>query len=140
MLQAFVQNISFIFGRMLQVFYLDAAYISHICCKHMFQMFHLFQSYVVVSVSCFRCKPSALVSTRVIGSGHSHRRGELAQTTRCQCGRGGGKSSGRHGRGGRGWCGTSGRGTSVEEMGASHLSVVEEEGVGGMEQAGSVPM
>jgi hypothetical protein len=31
------------------VFYLDVAYVAvaiHICCKRMFQMFHLFQTYV----------------------------------------------------------------------------------------------
>jgi hypothetical protein len=39
------------FRRMLQVFFnLDVAYVSHICCKSMFQMFQLFHSYVVVSV------------------------------------------------------------------------------------------
>jgi len=31
---------------MLQVFYLDVAYVSCICCKCMFQMFHLLQTYV----------------------------------------------------------------------------------------------
>ena len=30
--------------------YLDVAYVSHICCKSMFEMFQLFQSYVVISV------------------------------------------------------------------------------------------
>jgi hypothetical protein len=37
------------FRRMLQVFYLDISYISvtiHIYCKHLFKMFHLFQTYV----------------------------------------------------------------------------------------------
>jgi hypothetical protein len=46
---------------MLQVFYLDIAYVAvaiHVCCKFMFQMFHLFGTYVA-SVSsryciCFR--------------------------------------------------------------------------------------
>jgi hypothetical protein len=40
------------FIRMLQVFYLDVAYVTvviHICCKHMFELFHL------VSVCCNRC-------------------------------------------------------------------------------------
>jgi hypothetical protein len=40
------------FRRMLQIFYLDVAYIAvviHICCKRMFQVFHL------VSVCCNRC-------------------------------------------------------------------------------------
>jgi hypothetical protein len=35
---------------MLQVFYLEVAYVSHKCYKCMFQMFQLFQSYVVASV------------------------------------------------------------------------------------------
>jgi hypothetical protein len=38
------------FRRMLQAFWLDVAYVSHIYCKSMFQMFHLFQSYVAISV------------------------------------------------------------------------------------------
>ena len=36
------------FTHMLQVFYLDIAYVSHICCN---SMFHLCQTYVVASVS-----------------------------------------------------------------------------------------
>ena len=32
------------------VFYLDVAHVSHICCKSMFEMFQLFQSYVTISV------------------------------------------------------------------------------------------
>jgi hypothetical protein len=36
---------------MLQVFYLDVAYDSRICCKCIFQMFHLFQTYV--AFKCF---------------------------------------------------------------------------------------
>jgi hypothetical protein len=36
------------------VFYLDVACVSHICCKYMFQMFLLYQTYVASSVSCFR--------------------------------------------------------------------------------------
>jgi hypothetical protein len=42
------------FRGMLQVFYLDVtkvdpnvASISEVCCKHLFKMFHLFQTYVV---------------------------------------------------------------------------------------------
>jgi hypothetical protein len=37
------------FRRMLQVFYLDVPYISvaiHICCKRLFKIFRLFQTYV----------------------------------------------------------------------------------------------
>jgi hypothetical protein len=51
MLQVYVPNDSKCFScfrRMLQVFYLDVAYVLvaiHICCKPMFQMFHLFQTY-----------------------------------------------------------------------------------------------
>jgi hypothetical protein len=40
------------------VFYLDVAYIAvaiHIGCKRMFQMFHLFQTYVAASASCCKC-------------------------------------------------------------------------------------
>ena len=36
---------------MLQVFYLNATYVSHICCKCMFQIFHLLQTYV--AFKCF---------------------------------------------------------------------------------------
>jgi hypothetical protein len=36
---------------MLQLFYLDVAYVSHTCCKHMSQMFQLFQMYV--AFECF---------------------------------------------------------------------------------------
>jgi hypothetical protein len=34
------------FRPMLQVFHLDVAYVSNICCKRLFKMFHLFQTYV----------------------------------------------------------------------------------------------
>jgi hypothetical protein len=44
---------------MLQVFYLDIAYVVvaiHVCCKFMFQMFHLFETYVAsVSSGCYIC-------------------------------------------------------------------------------------
>jgi hypothetical protein len=36
---------------MLQLFYLDVAYVSHTCCKHMSQIFYLFQMYV--ALECF---------------------------------------------------------------------------------------
>jgi hypothetical protein len=42
------------FKRMLQVFYLDIAYVAltiHVCCKYMFQMFQLFQTYVASVLS-----------------------------------------------------------------------------------------
>jgi hypothetical protein len=32
------------------VFYLDVAHVSHLCCKSIFKIFQLFQSYVVISV------------------------------------------------------------------------------------------
>jgi hypothetical protein len=45
------------FKRMMQVFYLDVAYVTlvvHVCCKYMFQMFQLFKTYVVsVLFGCF---------------------------------------------------------------------------------------
>ena len=50
MLQAFVQNISFVTDVCCKHFDLDVAYVSHICCNSMFQMFHVFQSSVVASV------------------------------------------------------------------------------------------
>jgi hypothetical protein len=40
------------------MFYRDIAYVAvvmYICCKHMFQMFHLFQTYVTTSVACYEC-------------------------------------------------------------------------------------
>jgi hypothetical protein len=37
------------------VFYLDAAYVSHLCCESMFEMFQLFQSYVAISVISGYC-------------------------------------------------------------------------------------
>jgi hypothetical protein len=43
---------------MLQVFYLYIAYIAvaiHIYCKRVFQMFHLFQTYVTANSSCCKC-------------------------------------------------------------------------------------
>jgi hypothetical protein len=42
------------FKCMLRVFYLDIAYVAlaiHICCKCMFQMFQLFQTYIVSVLS-----------------------------------------------------------------------------------------
>jgi hypothetical protein len=43
---------------MLQVLYLDVVYVAvaiSICCMSMFQMFHMFQTYVLASFSYFRC-------------------------------------------------------------------------------------
>ena len=41
-LQAFVQNVSSVSDICWKRFYLDAAHISHICCKSMFKIFQLF--------------------------------------------------------------------------------------------------
>jgi hypothetical protein len=50
MLQASVSNISSAFlGVCCNYAYLIIAYVSHICCKSMFEMFQLFQSYVAKS-------------------------------------------------------------------------------------------
>jgi hypothetical protein len=48
--QRFVQNISSVLDICCKRSDLDVAYISHICCNYMFQMFQLFQFYVAVSV------------------------------------------------------------------------------------------
>jgi hypothetical protein len=42
MFQVYVLNVLSVFRRMLQVFYLDVAYISHICCKCFIWMLHMF--------------------------------------------------------------------------------------------------
>jgi hypothetical protein len=53
----YVASVCFSFFKsMLQVYFLDVAYVAvavHICCTGMFQMFHMFQTYVTVSASCF---------------------------------------------------------------------------------------
>ena len=50
-LQALVPNVSFAFLDVrCKCTYLDVAYVSRICCKSMFEMFQLFQSYVAISV------------------------------------------------------------------------------------------
>jgi hypothetical protein len=38
--------------RHMQVFHLDVAYVSDICCKHLFKMFHLFYTYVANMFMC----------------------------------------------------------------------------------------
>ena len=46
------------FRRILQIIYLDVAFVAvtiHICCKYMFRMFHLFQMYVPASASYYKC-------------------------------------------------------------------------------------
>jgi hypothetical protein len=50
MLQEFVQNVSPVLNICCKHFDLDVAYVSHICCNSIFQMFHLFQSSVASSV------------------------------------------------------------------------------------------
>jgi hypothetical protein len=65
MLQVYILNNLAVFKRMLQVFYLDVAYVAlaiHVCCKCMFQMFHLFQTYVA----------SALYGCCICYSAHTH--------------------------------------------------------------------
>jgi hypothetical protein len=49
---------------MLQLFYLDVAYVSHTCCKRMSQMFHLFQMYVAFEYFMLQVQTTALVSMR----------------------------------------------------------------------------
>ena len=51
MLQASVPNVSSAFSDICcKCAYLDDAYVSHICCKSMYEMFQLCQSYVAISV------------------------------------------------------------------------------------------
>jgi hypothetical protein len=72
MLQSFVQNVSSVSDVCLQVFfYLDVAYVSHICCKSMFQMFYLFQSYVSASVFMLQVV-SVLSGSCICCSGYTH--------------------------------------------------------------------
>ena len=49
-LQAFVQSVLSVLDVCCKYFDLDVAYVSHICCKSMFQIFQLFHSYVAVSI------------------------------------------------------------------------------------------
>jgi hypothetical protein len=42
MLQVFVQNVSSVSDVRYKLFYVDVAYVSHICCKSMFEIFQLF--------------------------------------------------------------------------------------------------
>jgi hypothetical protein len=49
-LQALDQNVSSVSEVRFKHFYLDTAYVSHLCCKILFEMFQLFQSYVAISV------------------------------------------------------------------------------------------
>jgi hypothetical protein len=61
------------FKRMLQVFYLDVAYIAvaiHVCYKCMYQMFHLFQTYVasVLSGCCICFRHTLRASIQIVSS------------------------------------------------------------------------
>ena len=56
------------FTHMLQVFYLDVAHVSHICCNIMFQMFHLCLTYV--ASKCFVHVASS-VSGGTVSDGHT---------------------------------------------------------------------
>jgi hypothetical protein len=51
----FVQGVSYVLDVCRKRFDLDVAYVSHICCKSMFQMFPRFHSYVAVSISYCKC-------------------------------------------------------------------------------------
>jgi hypothetical protein len=50
MLQAFVQNVSSVSDVCCKRFLSECCTCSHICCKSMFEMFQLFQSYVAICV------------------------------------------------------------------------------------------
>jgi hypothetical protein len=55
MLQVSIPNVSSVFRRMLQVFFLDVAYVSHICCKRFIWMLHVFLQWPL-SVFMYFCK------------------------------------------------------------------------------------
>jgi hypothetical protein len=51
-------NISAVLEVCCEYFYLYIAYVAvaiHICYMTMFQIFHMFQTYVATSASCFKC-------------------------------------------------------------------------------------
>jgi hypothetical protein len=50
---------------MLQLFYLDVAYVLHTCCKRCSKYFICFECMLHSSVSCCKCRPPWLVSMRV---------------------------------------------------------------------------
>jgi hypothetical protein len=54
-LQAFVQSASSVLDVCCKRFDLVVAYVSHICCKSMIQIFHVFHSYVAIIISCCKC-------------------------------------------------------------------------------------
>jgi hypothetical protein len=54
MLEEFIQNVSSVLDICFKRFDMDVAYVLHICCNNMFQIFHMFQSSVATNVSC--CK------------------------------------------------------------------------------------
>jgi hypothetical protein len=67
------------FTHMLRVFYLDVAYVSHICCNIMFQMFICVRRILHLSVSCVQVFHGDTVSdgrmTRASGDGDTMRGG-----------------------------------------------------------------
>ena len=70
-LQVYVFKCFSCFKCMLQVFYLDVAYVAlaiHVCCKCMFQMFQLFQTYVasVLSGCCICCSAIHICYMRML--------------------------------------------------------------------------
>jgi hypothetical protein len=65
MLQVFYLDVAYIAMAMLQVYW-DVAYLAmaiHICCKSFFKMFHLFQRYVASVLSgCCICRNAYVAS------------------------------------------------------------------------------
>jgi hypothetical protein len=108
MLQVFQRYVARVYSKcliyfrcMLQVFYLDVAYVAvaiHICWKRMLHMFHLFQLYMLqkyfmlqvrtTGVSWCRRGPQGQAASTTWGGGAVRRRqcGEKAQAARCRCG------------------------------------------------------
>ena len=82
MLYTYVASVCFkcfiYFKRMLQVYYLDVAYVAvdiHLCCKCIFQMFHLFQTYVAASAlycECFHQQAQQQAGGTGVGGPHLH--------------------------------------------------------------------
>jgi hypothetical protein len=110
---------------MLQLFYLNVAYVLHTCCKHMSDMFHLFQMYV--AFECFMLQ----VQTTGVGV-HEGGQGQAAATDAWRRRRppptvwegGTGCAVLLWKRRGESlvWPGRDGRRVGVEEAGASHPS------------------
>jgi hypothetical protein len=59
---------------MLQVFYLDVAYVSHIYCNNMFQIFHLCQTYVASKCFMLQVLHEDMVSDGRQGMGRARAR------------------------------------------------------------------